>query len=102
MQKPNDPRDTLKQLNNAAQRQNKQFVASLLVSVAILMKRQGLDKIDISPEELATLPVGSTLHPTQSLNGGIAFEFFANQPEPAARLAAPNPCLKPAKKARRK
>ena len=103
MKKPTDPRDTLRQLNKAADRQNQQFVASLLVTIAILMKQQGMTEIEISPEALATLQPGETLHPIESVSGGIAFKFFSDAPAPLAKLPSP-PVLKAVdtKKGRRK
>lgn len=98
-----NPRDTLKQLGKAATRQNQQFVASLLVTVAILMKRQGLAKLDITPEELTFLQPGETLEPIVSVSGGLAFEFKTTDiTPPLAKLPVPKEMTQPTKKARRK
>jgi len=101
--KQTNPRDTLRQLGKAATRQNQQFVASLLVTVAILMKRQGLTKLDITPEELTFLKPGEQLEPIQSLTGGLAFEFKTTHvTPPLAKLPVPAAMTKSTKKAPRK
>lgn len=97
---PGNPRDTLKQLNKAATRQNQQTVASFLVTIAVLMKRLGLNDLDITPEELKFLQPGETLEPVQSLTGGLAFKFRTEAPV-MAKLPVPDE-MKPAKKDRRK
>lgn len=101
MQKPTDPRDTLKQLGKAATRQNQQFVASLLISVAVMMKKQGLARLDITPEDMAALQPGETLLPVVNIAGGLSFEF---QQDPGAKLPVPVEMQEKStkKKARRK
>lgn len=106
MKKPTNPRDTIKQLNKAATRQNSQFLASMLIGVAILMKRQGMTRLDITPEELATLKPGEQLLPAISPNGGISFEFsqdLSGNDNLLGKLPTPEATKEiPAKKVRRK
>lgn len=85
--------ETLAAMNEA---QTTQFMAATLLAISVIMKKQGIDEITVTPKDFELLKPGETLEPIPNVAGGYTYRF-KTAPKPLAKLPTP----KPKKKARK-
>lgn len=78
--------DTLALLTAMNQQQSQQFMAATLLAIAIVMKKNGLTELEISPNDYALLEQGETLEPIPTVAGGMIYKFVKVQPPLAKRV----------------
>lgn len=79
--------ETLAAMNEA---QTTQFMAATLLAISVIMKKQGIDEITVTPKDLDLLKPGETLEPIPHVAGGYTYRF-KQAPKPLAKLPTPKP-----------
>lgn len=70
------------------QQQTQQFMAATLLAIGVIMKKSGLQEIEISPNDYALLEQGETLEPIPTVEGGMIYRF-EKAPLPLAKREVP-------------
>lgn len=66
---------SLAMLSAMNQAQSQQFMAATLLAIAVVMKKAGVDQLDITPEDFALLRQGESLEPIRRMDGGYTYKF---------------------------
>jgi hypothetical protein len=89
---------SLAMLSAMNQAQSQQFMAATLLAIAVVMKKAGVDTLDITPEDFSLLRQGESLEPIRRVDGGYTYKFVQAD-APLAKKPVPKKVLKAAAKA---